>query len=89
MIGPQKTGTLPGVVVTAVSHEGLSVTFDGRPARLAVVLDDGTIIAAGADVAREVEAVAVNSFCNMLQGKGYLRVIGNPLAPNIVPRSSD
>lgn len=82
MLGPQKTGTLPGIVVSAVSHEGLSVTVDGRPARLAVVLDDGTVVAAGQQVAIEVEAVAVNCYRNMIQGQGFLRVISDPLAPD-------
>lgn len=82
MIGTQTTGAISGVVISAVSHEGLIVTVDGKPARIAIVLDDGTIIAAGPEVAREAEAVAVNSYRNMLQGQGYLRVIGNPLAPD-------
>jgi hypothetical protein len=38
LIGTQETGTLPGIVVSAVTHEGLSVTVNGQPARLAVVL---------------------------------------------------
>ena len=82
MIGDQPTGTIQGVVITAVSDEGLSVTVNGKPAWLAIVLDDGTIVATGVAVAREAEAVAVNSYRNMLQGQGYLRVIGNPLAPD-------
>jgi hypothetical protein len=80
MIGQQPTGAIQGVVITAVSHEGLRVSVDGRPARLAIVLDDGTVISAGADVAREAEAVAVNCYRNMLQGKGFLRVLSVPLA---------
>lgn len=79
MIGHQPTGAIQGVVITAVSHEGLRVSVDGRPARLAIVLDDGTVISAGDDVAREAEAVAVNCYRNILQGKGFLRVLSVPL----------
>lgn len=74
MIGDQRTGAIEGVVISAVSHEGLTVRVNGRPARLAVILEDGTIISAGADVAREAEAVAVNCYRNTLRGQGFLRV---------------
>ena len=58
MIGHQPTGAVPGVVITAVAHEGLRVMVDGRPARLAIVTEDGTIVAAGDRVAREAERQA-------------------------------
>lgn len=79
MIGTQPTGTLPGIVISAVSHEGLSVTIDGKPARLAVVNEAGEVIAAGNQVAREAESVAVNNYRQFLQGKGYLRVVGKQI----------
>lgn len=82
MIGTQTTGAIKGVVISAVSHEGLTVTVDGKPARLAVILEDGTVFASGPDVAREAEAVAVNSYWSFLQGEGYVRVVSNPLAPD-------
>jgi hypothetical protein len=80
VIGHQPTGAIKGVVISAVSHEGLSVSVNGKPARLAVVLEDGTVVSAGADVAREAEAVAVNSYRNMLLGKGFLRVLSAALS---------
>jgi len=79
MIGTQPTGAIDGVVISAVSHEGLSVTVDGKPARLAIVTEDGRVIAAGQQVAREAEAVAINSYRQMLQGKGWLRVLSKPI----------
>jgi hypothetical protein len=79
VIGTQPTGAIEGVVISAVSHEGLSVTVNGKPARLAVIDEDGVVIASGPDVAREAEAVAVNSYRNLLKGNGYLRVLSNPL----------
>lgn len=82
MIGEQNTGAINGVVISAVSHEGLRVTVNGKPARLAIIMEDGTVVATGEPVAREAEAVAINSYRNLLQGQGYLRVIGNPMAPD-------
>lgn len=79
MIGTQHTGTLPGIVICATSHEGLQVLVNGKPARLAVVDDGGHVLAAGDDVAREAEAVALNNFRNTMMGKGYLRTLGKPI----------
>jgi len=79
MIGTQPTGAIAGVIISAVTHEGLTVTVDGRPARLAIVTDDGQVIAAGDQVAREARAVAVNSYRGFLQGQGHLRVLSKPL----------
>ena len=86
MIGTQPTGAIASVVISAVSHEGLSVTVNGRPARLAVVAEDGTVIAAGPLVAREAEAVAINNYRAFLKGKGFLRVLGNPIEASPIPQ---
>lgn len=75
MIGQQPTGAIDGVVISAVAHEGLTVTVNGKPAKLAVVTEDGTVVAAGVDVAREVQAVAVNLYREFLKGNGHLRVL--------------
>lgn len=74
MIGTQPEGNIPGVVISAVSHEGLSVTVNGRPGRLAILGEDGQIIAQGDQVAKETEAVALNCYRNFLKGQGWLRV---------------
>lgn len=80
MIGTQPVGAIDGVIISAVSHEGLTVTVGGKRAKLAIVTDDGEVIAAGEQVAREAEAVAVNSYRQMLQGKGFLRVLSKPIS---------
>lgn len=74
MIGTQPTGAINGVVITAVAHEGLTVLANGKPARLAIIDDDGNVLAAGDAVAREAEAVALNCYRNFLKGNGHLRV---------------
>lgn len=82
MIGHQPTGAIDGVVISAVAHEGLSVTFNGKPAKLAVVLDDGTVVASGKAVAKEAQAVAVNLYRQFLQGNGHLRVLSPAIRPD-------
>ena len=79
MIGEQKTGNVPGVVISAVAHEGLRVTVDGRPARLAVVDENGRVIADGDQVAREARAVAINCYRQTWIGQGHLRVLSKPI----------
>jgi len=37
MIGTQPTGAIEGVQISAVSHEGLSVSINGKPGRLAII----------------------------------------------------
>ena len=70
------TGQVPGVVVSAVAHEAPVVTVNGKPARLVVVDENNQIVADGPEVAREVRAVAVNSFRQALIGQGHIRVTG-------------
>lgn len=74
MVGTQPTGAIEGVVISGVAHEGLTVTVDGKPARLAVITEDGQVVAQGAAVAREAEAVAINCYRQIMQAKGHLRV---------------
>lgn len=76
MIGEQATGMLEGITVSAVAHEGLSIDVGGRPGRLAIVDDQGRVVASGPAVADEVEAVAINSYRAFLRGKGHLRTFG-------------
>ena len=78
MIGTQPTGRLPGVVISAVVHEGLTATVDGKPARLAVISEDGRVFS-GPAVAKEAQAVAVNMYRGCLQGTGHLRVLSAPI----------
>ena len=79
MIGTQPTGAIPGVVISAVIHEGLVVTVNGAHARLAIITDDGHVVASGDQVAREAEAVSINCYREFLQGAGHLRVHSKPI----------
>lgn len=70
MIGTQPIGAIEDVVITAVAHEGLSVLVDGTPGRLAIVDKDGHAVTSSPLVAREAEAVALNSYPPDAQGPG-------------------
>jgi hypothetical protein len=82
MIGPMPTGSIPGIEISAVIYEGLTVTVNGKTARLAVITDEGQVIATGADVAYEAFAVSINIYQNFLIGKGDLRVHSSPIELN-------
>ena len=62
-----------------MAHEGLRVTVDGKPARLAIVHEDD-VITDSPLVACEAEAVAQNCLRNFWKGQGQLRVLSNPLS---------
>jgi hypothetical protein len=79
VIGDQPTGRIDGIFITATAHQGLMVMVNGKPARLAIIDDQNNVLAAGADVAHEAEAVAVNSYRNFLKAEGHLVVMSVPL----------
>lgn len=65
--------------ISAVSYQGLSIaTADGRPARLAVVDEDGRVIECGPAIADAVWNVAIKSYREFLMGSGHLRVLAKP-----------
>jgi len=79
MIGTIRTGTLDAAEISAVIHQGLTVTAkDGRAARLAIIDEDGNMIEAGPAVAREAFNVSIASYKNFLKGMGHLRVTSAP-----------
>ena len=80
MIGPIEIGTLVCAQISAVIHQGLSVTLPGgRTGHLAIVDDAGQVIDASPAVAREAFNVAISTYQNFLIGKGHLRVRTGPV----------
>ena len=79
MIGDQPTGTIVGAQISSVIWQGLAVTVNGKPAKLAIVTDDGEIYAVGDQVATEAEAVAINAYRNFLKAEGHLKVLSKPI----------
>lgn len=84
MIGTQKTGRLPGIVISKVTGGPVTLTIDGKPGVLAVLSADGSIVASSADVAREVAAVCVECYRSMVKGKGHVRVWSDPIAGGVL-----
>ncbi|QDQ24858.1 hypothetical protein FNU76_00045 [Chitinimonas arctica] len=81
------TNTLAHSTISGVGHEGLTITTaDGRPARLAIIDDSGTVLDQGDAVAREAWNVTLAVYMNLLIGKGYLRVYSGP--PPLLARQS-
>lgn len=79
MIGIPETGRLKTAIISAVGHEGLTVTTrDGRPARLAIIDSDGNVIESGPSVAIEAWNVTLATYKNILIGKGHLRIFNSP-----------
>lgn len=73
--GQRKTDTLANSVMSARCFEPFAVTTrDGKPARIAIIDDQGNIIDAGDAVAKEAWNVMVNVYKNFLIGKGHVRV---------------
>lgn len=87
MIGTQPTGAINGVIIEDVSNEQLKVVVNGRLGKLAVLDDNGLVVAAGEEVAREARSVVLESHRMLWMAQGYLRVYSTPLtavsgAPN-------
>lgn len=80
-IGDQKTVDIDGLYITAVSHEIPKAMFNCSPVRLSINDDNGQVIAAGPEVAREFEATVINCHPNTLKDKGYLCVHSQPIDP--------
>ena len=79
MIGTIENGTLKNAIISAIAHEGLTVTTrDGRPARIEIIDEHGNVIEAGDAVAEEAWSVVIASYKNFLQGMGHLRVHTKP-----------
>lgn len=83
MIEDPETGTLKNCTISAVAHEGLSVTTrDGEPGIFAILDKNGNVIERGPAVAAEAWNVAVASYRNFLKGQGWLRVRTQPADPD-------
>lgn len=82
--GHRKTGMLENSIISARCFEPFTVTTrDGKPARIAIIDDQGNIIDTGDAVAREAWNVMVNVYKNYLIGQGHVRFFSGdgPLSP--------
>lgn len=63
------------IVVHANATDGLKVTQNGQPLRLAVVDEQGRVLVAGDTVARAVESAAEGAYLNYLKARGHELVV--------------
>ncbi|HEL4110771.1 TPA: hypothetical protein UM343_000892 [Stenotrophomonas maltophilia] len=65
--------------IGAVIFEGITVTDgEGRPAQLAVIDQNGRVVAAGPHVAKAAWTASVEAYRNHLRGYGHLRSLHRP-----------
>lgn len=79
MIGSPETGTLEHTRISANINTGYQLTTaDGRPARMAIIDEDGNVIESGPAVAREAWNVCIAVQKNFWIGMGHLVVHSAP-----------
>ncbi|WP_083218001.1 hypothetical protein [Pseudomonas sp. 37 R 15] len=79
MIGIPTTGTLENGCISANVTSGYQLTTaDGRPARLAIIDDQGNIVESGDTVAREAWNVCITVIKNFKIGQGHIVVHRSP-----------
>lgn len=79
MIGIPKTGTLENGCITANVTSGYQfTTVDGRPARLAIIDEQGNVVESGDAVAREAWNVCIAVIKNFKIGQGHIIVHSAP-----------
>ncbi|RMP59504.1 hypothetical protein ALQ18_01382 [Pseudomonas marginalis pv. marginalis] len=84
MIGIPTTGALEHSRISANVTSGYQFkTADGRPARLAIIDDQGNVVESGDSVAREAWNVCIAVVKNFKIGQGHIVVHSAP--PGITP----
>ena len=79
MIGIPETGTLENGRIAANVTSGYKfTTADGRPARLAIIDDQGNVVESGEAVAREAWNVCIAVIKNFKIGQGHIVVHSSP-----------
>ncbi|MCD5993672.1 hypothetical protein KDX38_08560 [Pseudomonas sp. CDFA 602] len=87
MIGIPETGTLENGRIAANVTSGYKfTTADGRPARLAIIDDQGNVVESGEAVAREAWNVCIAVIKNFKIGQGHIVVHSAP--PGSTPQQA-
>lgn len=76
-------------IIEAQAHTRYRIrTADGRAARLAIIDDDGNILAAGDQVSKDAWDIAQECHENLWQGQGFLTVTTLPGGVTIKDRKA-
>ncbi|MCO8162011.1 hypothetical protein NJC38_07550 [Pseudomonas sp. 21LCFQ010] len=79
MIGIPETGKLEHGCISANVNKGYQLTTsDGRPARLAIIDDQGNVVESGAAVEKEAWNVCIKVMKNFKIGMGHIVVHSTP-----------
>lgn len=88
-IGTPETNTLSQAVVHGLGWQGIHCTdAKGKPARFAILDESGNILEEGADLAREVCAVAITAYRNFQVGNGHLKIFTSPTGIQTIERNN-
>lgn len=69
--------------LSAVVHEGIRINHpDGKPCRIAIIDENGQVVAGGEDVTKAVFDVAIGAFQNLMKARGHLRTYSKPINTN-------
>lgn len=74
IINPHEIPTIPDAELSATCSGIEARTKDGRPAMLAVIDQNGKVLASGANVERAAWLLMCLAQRNFLEGKGHVRV---------------
>lgn len=78
-----ETDTLEHAIISAVGHAGYAcATRSGKTLHLALIDDEGNVVESGPAVAKEAWDVCIQVQHNFWIGKGYLRVMSDPIPLN-------
>ena len=80
LIVGEQTALAGTMQLSAVVHEGIRIDHpEGKICRIAIIDENGQVVAGGEDVTKAVFDVAIGAFQNLLKARGHLRTYSKPI----------
>ena len=80
LIVGEQTAQAGTMQLSAVVHEGIRIDHpEGKPCRIAIIDENGQVVAGGEDVTKAVFDVAIAAFQNLLKARGHMRTYSKPI----------
>lgn len=80
LIVGEQTALAGTMQLSAVVHEGIRIDHpEGKTCRIAIIDENGQVVAGGEDVTKAVFDVAIGAFQNLLKARGHLRTYSKPI----------